>query len=82
MTLIGCKENKKEMKAFTKLEDARNYITESFLEKEETLMISDEINDAMGMNMAIITDEILKKGYMPNGFEQKDGYRVYKYQKD
>ncbi|MDR6238790.1 hypothetical protein [Aureibacter tunicatorum] len=70
------------MKAFTKLEDARNYITESFLEKEETLMISDEINDAMGMNMAIITDEILKKGYMPNGFEQKDGYRVYKYQKD
>ena len=80
--LIGCKENKKEMEAFTKLEDARNYVTESFIEKEETLMISDELNDDVGMNMAIIVDGILKKGYMPNGFEQKDGYRVYKYQKD
>ena len=82
MILVGCKENNKEMEAFTKLEDARNYVTESFDEKEETLMISDELNDAMGINMAIIGDEILEKGYMPNGFEQKEDYRVYKYQKD
>jgi hypothetical protein len=82
MILISCKNNNKEMNAFTKLEDARNYVTESFNDKEETLMISDELNDAMGVNMAIIADGILKKGYMPNGFEQKEGYRVYKYQKD
>jgi hypothetical protein len=82
MVLVGCKENNKEMEAFTKLEDAQNYVTESFDEKEETLMISDELNDAMGMNMAIIVDGILKKGYVPNGFEQKENYRVYKYQKD
>jgi len=35
----------------------------------------------MGMNMAIIADSILKAGYMPNGFEQKKGFRIYKYKK-
>ncbi len=80
--LIGCIENKKEMDAFTSLEDARNYVTESFNEKEETLLVSDELNDGMGLNMAIIADGILKKGYMPDGFEQKDGYRIYKYKKE
>lgn len=82
MILVGCKENNKEMEAFTKLEEARNYVTESFDEKEEILMISDELNDAIGMNMAIIGDEILKKGYMPKGFDQKNGYRIYKYNKE
>ena len=32
-----------------------------------------------GFYMAIITDKILEKGFMPDGFEQKDGYRLYKY---
>jgi hypothetical protein len=32
-----------------------------------------------GFNMAIITDKILGKDFMPDGFEQKDGYRLYKY---
>ncbi len=66
----------------TTIEDARNYVTESFNKKEETLLISDELNDGMGLNMTIIVDGILKRGYMPDGFEQKDGYRVYKYKKD
>jgi hypothetical protein len=30
--------------------------------------------DPMGMNMALITDRILAKGFMPNGFIQKVGY--------
>lgn len=30
-------------------------------------------------NMAILTDKILSKDFMPNGFDQKDGYRAYKY---
>ncbi|WP_459209088.1 hypothetical protein [Aquimarina rhabdastrellae] len=76
------KDTKLEQNVLTTIEDARSYVTESFNEKEETLMISDELNDAMGLNMAIIGDGILKKGYMPNGFEQKDGYRIYKYKKE
>ena len=43
------------------------------------LPIADSLLDPAGMNMAIITDKILGKGFMPDGFEQKDGYRLYKY---
>jgi len=43
------------------------------------LPISDKLNDNMGMNMAIITDRILAKGFRPNGFIQKEGFRIYKY---
>ncbi len=47
---------------------------------EFKLLISDELNDAMGANMAIILDVILDKGFEPFGFEQKEGYMVYVYQ--
>lgn len=76
-------ENEKlQQKMLTTVGDAQKFVTESFNEQEETLMISDELNDAIGLNMTIITDAILKKGYMPNGFEQKEGYRIYKYTKE
>lgn len=45
-------------------------------------MISDELNDKMGMNMAIIVDNIFKKGYIPDGFKQQNGYRIYRYKKE
>lgn len=44
------------------------------------LPISDSMNDSLGLNMAIITDAILKRGWWPNGFIQKDGFRVYLYE--
>lgn len=47
--------------------------------EELELPISDSLNDPMGMNMAIITDTILAKGFFPNGFIQKEDYRIYKY---
>ncbi len=37
------------------------------------------MNDEIGINMAIITDGILAKDWFPNGFVQKDGYRIYEY---
>jgi hypothetical protein len=43
------------------------------------LVISDELNDAMGANMAIIGDKVLDRGWIPDGFEQRDGCRVYRY---
>lgn len=43
------------------------------------LAIADSMNDAVGLNMAVLTDRILSRGWMPNGFEQRDGYRVYRY---
>lgn len=63
------------------LDKARAFVQENFKNTKETLWISDELNDPMGMNIAIIADGILKAGYMPDGFDQKDGYRIYKYHK-
>ena len=63
------------------LEEARTYVAENFDEPAETLWIAESLNDPVGMNMAIIADGILKAGYMPDGFEQKKGYRIYKYKK-
>jgi len=79
VTLVSCRETEKR---FTKLEDAQNYVIHSFTESEEKLFISNELNDEMGINMAILADGILKKGYLTVGFEQKNGYRIYKYIKN
>ena len=68
------------MKPITSIEEAQELI-DSFQGKGEEfkLPISDQLQDSIGMNMAIITDNILKKGWMPDGFEQIDGCRIYKY---
>ena len=68
------------MEPFARLEDALAYV-ESYEGTAEdfTLSIPDFLLDPVGANMAIITDKTLKKGFMPDGFEQKAGYRVYKY---
>ncbi|KAI9130678.1 hypothetical protein [Acaryochloris sp. CCMEE 5410] len=46
---------------------------------EFQLPISESLMDKIGINMAIITDRILAKGWTPNGFQQEEGYRVYSY---
>ena len=35
--------------------------------------------DAMGAGMAIVLDAILAQEYTVDGFEQRDGYRLYRY---
>ena len=42
------------------------------------LLIADSLLDPTGMNMAIVGDSMLKKRFFPDGFEQKDGYRIYR----
>ncbi|WP_108869777.1 hypothetical protein [Aquimarina aquimarini] len=74
-------DHKKETFLLKTVDDAREYVAKSFNKKEENLLISDKLNDAMGLNMALIGDLILRKGYRPNGYEQKEGYRIYKYKK-
>jgi hypothetical protein len=37
--------------------------------------------DTIGAGKAVILDKILGLGYMPDGFEQKSGFRVYRYKK-
>lgn len=37
--------------------------------------------DTMGAGAAVLLDRILGLGYMPDGFEQKSGFRLYGYKK-
>lgn len=71
---------KKDMRPIEKIEEAEQLI-ESFegCPEDFELPISDQLQDPVGINMAIITDSILKRGWMPDGFEQKEGYRIYHY---
>ena len=65
------------MKIVTSTEDALALIDahegtpESF-----SLCISDSLIDPVGVNMAIITDRILGRGWEPAGFTQENEYRV------
>ncbi|MCV9930468.1 hypothetical protein OIU83_22600 [Flavobacterium sp. LS1R49] len=88
LTILSCNSKKSEqminhetIKPITTIESAKTYIRSNFKSNEETLLISDELNDPIGMNMAIILNEIIALGYDVNGFEQKEGYRIYKYKK-
>lgn len=65
----------------TSLEEARSYVNENFKDSVETLWLSNNLQDEQGAYMAIILDGILKKKYIPDGFEEKDGYRIYRYKK-
>ncbi len=49
------------------------------LPKDFALPVADSLQDPVGANMAIIVDRILSKGLMPDGYEQKEKYRLYKY---
>jgi len=43
------------------------------------LAVADSLLDPVGINMAIITDKVLSKGFRPAGFEQKEGFRIFKF---
>ena len=43
------------------------------------LCIDDSLIDPTGFSMAVVTDKILEKGWMPDGVETRDGYRVFRY---
>ena len=68
------------MSPITTIEEANRIIAEyQGAASDFQLPIADSLLDPVGVNMAIITDTILAKGLEPDGFEQKDGYRLYKY---
>jgi hypothetical protein len=56
-------------------------LIESFEGRPEqfVLHIPETLLDSVGMNMAIITDAILARGWQPNGFEQRQGFRIFRY---
>jgi hypothetical protein len=72
---------------FDSAEVAAQYMkATSFPSPGFTLAISDTFTfagraDTTGAGMALVMDSILAKGFFPDGFEQKVGYRVYRYKR-
>lgn len=68
------------MKPFKDAKEAAEYV-ENFDGKasELRLAICESLLDPIGITMSIITEKVLEKGWEPNGYEEKEGYRVYTY---
>ena len=43
------------------------------------LPVPHALQDAMGMNMALITDRVLARGWLPDGFVEGADFRTYRY---
>ena len=76
--MSGCESH--DMKPITSVEEGVRLI-ESFhgSPQEFQLAVPDTMLDSVGINMAIITDRVLKRGWEPDGFTQASGYRLYRY---
>ena len=44
-----------------------------------TLAVADSINDDLGVTMAILTDAVLARGWLPDGYDERADYRIYRY---
>lgn len=68
------------MELINSIADAKRLIESFDGSPEEFLLpVSDELQDNFGLNMAVITDHVLAKGWEPDGFEQRQGFRLYRY---
>jgi hypothetical protein len=56
-------------------------LVDSFKGKAEefVLAVPDSLLDPVGLNLAVITDRVLARGWQPAGFTQAEGYRIYRY---
>ncbi|MGL4621063.1 MAG: hypothetical protein ACRCZS_18705 [Chroococcidiopsis sp.] len=43
------------------------------------LPVASNLLDDMGVAMAIVTDRVLLKGWMPNGYREEDSIRIFRY---
>lgn len=84
----GCSKNetsKGNVVIFKTAEEARTHVQATKLDGERfELAISDNFTfagrpDTMGAGMAIVLDAILAQDFAVDGFEQRDGYRLYRY---
>jgi hypothetical protein len=68
------------MEPFTDIQAALEFVASyRGSARELRLPIDDSMQDPVGMNMALILDAPLAREWEPDGYEQMDGYRVYRY---
>ena len=68
------------MKPITSVQEGVRLV-DSFKGKaqEFVLAVPDSLLDSVGVNMAIITDRVLARGWQPDGFTQAKGHRIFRY---
>ncbi len=67
------------MEPFTDIAKALTFISQYNGSVSNFLLpLSNSLLDPLGVHMSVIMDEILNKGWLPDGFEEHDGYRIYK----
>lgn len=66
-----------QMVPFTSVEEAVKFLTAQSESFDRAL--SDELQDEIGMNLAIVTDAALANDFWPAGFDQMDGFRLYRF---
>jgi len=70
---------------FTTAESVLEFLKAATHEESSfTLAIATEFTfhgkpDHMGVAMAAVLDAVLGRGFEPDGFEQRDGFRLYRY---
>jgi hypothetical protein len=90
LVLIGCEQKETTMNDITIIKSAEDGI--KYLASHPPsgdpfqLNVSDSFTfdgkpDTMGAGKAVLLDKILAVGYEPDGFEQKSGFRLYRYKK-
>jgi hypothetical protein len=68
------------MKPFTDVQAVLQFVA-SFegSARDFQLPIDNSLQDPVGINMAIIVERILARRWEPAGYDQMDGYRIYRY---
>jgi len=88
VVVSGCRDRsgaKAKPMIYKSAEEAKAHVQSTKISGERfELPISNEFTfggqpDSWGAGMAVVLDAILAQGYGPDGFEQRDGYRVYRY---
>ena len=78
--LAGCAEQ--TMKPIASVEEGVRLVDSFKGEAQDfELAVPESLLDPVGINMSLITDRALARGWEPDGFVQSDGYRVFRYRK-
>jgi len=69
-----------KVKPIESLEEGMDHVA-NFVGKPEEfeLAIPESLLDPLGINMSLITDRVLGRGWQPDGFTQGNGFRLYRY---
>jgi len=76
--LTGCTDQ--TMKPIASVEEGFRLVDSFKGEAQDfELAVPESLMDPVGINMSLITDRALARGWEPDGFVQSDGYRVFRY---